>query len=115
MRLYRLPVSVLAALGIEWKDAPAALKKVRENYCDTLGYHRLCPRQCFACTPALEALAADTRREVKVTWVGLWHAKLKNAAAGLIEKSRAAAPREPALAQVATSEAAAALLRELGL
>jgi hypothetical protein len=115
MRIYRLPVSVLTALGIEWKDAPAALRKVRENYCDTLGYHKLCPHQCYACMPALEEMAAGTRRDAKVTWIGLWHTRLRMAAADLIEKSRAAARREPTKTQVAAGDAARELLRELGL
>ncbi len=116
MRISRLPSGVMKALGIEWAggQVPNALKLTQTEWCSPLDYQGLCPKDCRLCEGKLAGVAMTTRQQARISLMGLWRVKLRDASSRAIEEGRAKKPGEAEFTGT-LAEAAARMLRELGI
>ena len=113
MRISRLPSRVMKALGIDWAGGSVtnALKLTQQEWCSPLDYQELCPKDCRLCGAKLTGVAMTTRQQARISLMGLWKVKLRDASSRAIEEGRA--KKKPA--ETGTmADAVAQMLQELG-
>jgi hypothetical protein len=116
MHISRLPSRVMKVLGLDWAggQVPRALKLVQTDWCSPLDYQELCPKDCRQCEAKLASVALTTRQQARISLMGLWKIKLRDASSRAIEEGRAQKPGEAEFTGT-LAEAAARMLQELGV